>query len=187
VPGAELLTRLASSDERAWSEFYGMVAPQLGKLAAHRGAVDPEDVVQDAMVRFVAVIRANRLRIDSLGDVHAYLNTLVSNLVIDRYRRAKARCSSLMVPLDEFMVPIMPVAPIEVEAREEAAIHAQCRQRALARWNGSEQAKAVYVACVLEGRGVSEVAAELGIPPNTVSQLKRRAIKRARNLAGAAA
>jgi len=178
VTGEGLLSRLASSDDRAWSAFYRIVAPQLGKFAAHRGAVDPEDVVQDAMLRFFTVLREERLRLDTVDDARAYLTTLVRNLVVDRFRRDKARCRDVTVSLDEFMVPVPAVAPLVVEANEALMIREASRRKALVSWGGSERAKSVYIACVIEGRSVGDVAAELGIPSNTVSQMKRRGLDR---------
>lgn len=40
-----------------------------------------------------------------------------------------------------------------------------------------DRSKAIYVACVVDGRSVSEVARMFGIPPNTVSQIKRRGMR----------
>jgi len=182
VTGEGLLSRLASSDERAWNEFYRIVVPQLGKFAERRGAADPEDVVQDAMLRFSTALREGRLHLDTIDDARAYLTTLVRNLVVDRFRRDKARCRDVMVPLDEFSVGVSPVAALRVEAEEELTMRVEARRNAVSRWSGSARTKAVYVACVLEGRSVGEVAAELGIPANTVSQMKRRGLKKARAL-----
>lgn len=187
VVGEGLLSRLMASDECAWSAFYRSVAPQLGKFAEHRGAMDPEDVVQDAMLRFFTVLREERLRLDTVDDAKAYLTKLVRNLVIDRFRRDRARCRDVTVELDEFLVPVPAMAPLIVEANETLAMRVSARERALASWGGSDRAKSVYVACVLQGRSVGEVAAELGIPPNTVSQMKRRGLQKARRLAEAAA
>lgn len=186
VTEEEFLSRLASSDEHAWSEFYRLVAPQLGKFAAYRGAVDSEDVVQDVFLRFFAALREGRMCFGTLDNAQAYLYALTRNLVIDRFRRDTARCRDKMVTLDEFAVAVPPATHYLIETKEELELRTESYQRALAAWSGSERSKIVYVACVLRGRSVAEVAAELGIPANTVSQMKRRGLMKVRQLAATA-
>lgn len=181
--GEETLAKLAASDERAWSEFYRSHAPKLRTYAAHKGAVDPEDIVQEAMIRFVSAVRKPDFRVHTPREFEAYLVALVRSRVIDEYRRQKARCRDLMVELDEFAVPVQPETYHILEGRETREIHARSQSRALETWDCNARTKSIYVACVLDGRPVGDVAREFGVPPNTVSQIKRRGLKKLNALA----
>ena len=181
--GEETLAKLAASDERAWSEFYRSHAPKLRSYAAHKGAVDPEDIVQEAMIRFVSAVRKSDFRAHTPREFEAYLVALVRSRVIDEYRRQKARCRDLMVELDEFAVPVQPETYHILEGREAREIHARSQSRALETWDCNARTKSIYVACVLDGRPVGDVAREFGVPPNTVSQIKRRGLKKLNALA----
>ena len=97
--------------------------------------------------------------------------------VIDDYRRARARCEDRAVGLDEFAVPVPSMTEHIIEAQEAAAERGRMRRRMFSSWRGGNRSKAIYVACVIDGRSVSEVARMFGIPPNTVSQIKRRGMK----------
>ena len=179
----ETLAKLAASDERAWSEFYRSHAPKLRTYAAHKGAVDPEDIVQEAMIRFMSAVRKPDFRVHTTREFEAYLVALVRSRVIDEYRRQKARCRDLMVELDEFAVPVQPETYHILERRETREIHARLQSRALETWDCNARTKSIYVACVLDGRPVGDVAREFGVPPNTVSQIKRRGLRKVNALA----
>ena len=181
--GEETLAKLAASDERAWSEFYRSHAPKLRTYAAHKGAVDPEDIVQEAMIRFVSAVCKPDFRAHTPCEFEAYLVALVRSRVIDEYRRQKARCRDLMVELDEFAVPVQPETYHILERRETREIHARLQSRALETWDCNARTKSIYVACVLDGRSVGDVAREFGVPPNTVSQIKRRGLRKVNALA----
>lgn len=172
------IAAIARSDDRAWTKFYVIYAPIMRTYAAHRGSSEPDDVVQEVMVKFYKAVRDGRFRAKSGGDCAAYMKSLVRTRVIDDYRRARARCGDKTVELDEFAVPVPSMTDYIIDARETAAERARMRRRMFATWRGGDRSKAIYVACVVDGRSVSEVAQMFGIPPNTVSQIKRRGIKR---------
>lgn len=88
-----------------------------------------------------------------------------------------------MVEFDEFAVPVPSMTDYIIDEREAAAERSRMRRRMFATWRGGDRSKAIYVACVVDGRSVSEVARMFGIPPNTVSQIKRRGMKRFQKLA----
>jgi len=185
--GSEFLACLATSDDHAWRMLYRDYVPMLRKLAVRKCVRDPEDVVQDVMVRFLSALREGRVGADGKCNVGAYLVTLAKNRIVDAFRRDRARCRDLTISFDEFMMPTSAITPRLVEIREEILLREQARARALLAWSGSDRSKAVYKACVLQGRSVGDVAKELGISPNTVSQIKRRGIKMVRRFANVAA
>ena len=82
-----------------------------------------------------------------------------------------------MVELDEFAVSVPSMTDYIIDEREAEVERSRMRRRLFATWRGGDRSKAIYVACVVDGRSVSEVARMFGIPPNTVSQIKRRGIR----------
>ena len=177
------IAAIARSDDRAWTKFYVIYAPIMRAYAAHRGSSEPDDVVQEVMVRFYKAVSDGRFHAKSGGDCAAYMKTLVRTRVIDDYRRARARCGDKMVELDEFVVPVPSMTEYIIEAQEAAAERSRMRRRIFSSWRGGARTKAIYVACVVDGRSVSEVARMFGVPPNTVSQIKRRGMRRFQQVA----
>ena len=172
------IAAIARSDDRAWAKFYVIYAPIMCAYAAHKGSSEPDDVVQEVMVKFYTAVRDGRFHAKTGGDCAAYMKALVRTRVIDDYRRARARCEDRMVELDEFAVSVPSMTDYIIDEREAEAERSRMRRRLFATWRGGDRSKAIYVACVVDGRSVSEVARMLGIPPNTVSQIKRRGMKR---------
>lgn len=85
-----LFLRVRRGDEGAWDAFHERILPKLkrefhGQLPqASRGVWSTEDLVQDALVRFLARMKAFEPRHD--GAVRAFLWTIGHNLVRDRAR-----------------------------------------------------------------------------------------------------
>ena len=176
------IAAIARSDDRAWTKFYVIYAPIMCAYAAHKGSSEPDDVVQEVMVKFYKAVRDGRFHAKSGGDCAAYMKTLVRTRVIDDYRRARARCGDKTVELDEFAVSVPSMTEYIIDEQEAAAERSRTRRRMFASWRGGDRSKAIYVACVVDGRSVSEVARMFGIPPNTVSQIKRRGMKRMKDI-----
>ena len=176
------IAAIARSDDRAWTKLYLIYAPILRTYAVHRGSSEPDDVVQEVMVKFYKAVCDGRFHAKSSGDCAAYMKSLVRTRVIDDYRRACARCGDKTVELDEFAVPVPSMTAFIIDGQEAAAERDRMRSRMFASWRGGDRSKAIYVACVVDGRSVSEVARMFGIPPNTVSQIKRRGMKRFQKL-----
>lgn len=177
------MAAIARADDRVWTKFYLTYAPIMRAYAAHRGSSEPDDVVQEVMIGFYRAVCDGRFHAKSGGDCTAYMKTLVRSRVIDDHRRARARCGDKMVEFDEFAVPVQSMTDYIIDEREAAAERSRMRRRMFATWRGGDRSKAIYVACVVDGRSVSEVARMFGIPPNTVSQIKRRGMKRFQKLA----
>ena len=176
------IAAIARSDERAWTKFYVIFAPIMRAYAAHRGSSEPDDVVQEVMFKFYKAIRDGRFHAKSGEDCTAYMKSLVQTRVIDDYRRACVRCGDKTIELDEFAVSVPSMTDYIIDEREAAAERNRMRRRMFASWRGGDRSKAIYVACVIDGRSVSEVARTFGVPPNTVSQIKRRGIRRMKDI-----
>ena len=177
------IAAIARSDDRAWSKFYSIFAPIMRMYAAHKGSPEPDDVVQEVMVKFFKAVSDGRFHAKSSGDCAAYMKSLVRTRVIDEYRRVCARCGDKTIELDEFAVPVPSMTAYIIDEAESAAAREQTRRCMFDSWRGGDRTKAVYLACVVDGRSVSEVAQTFGIAPNTVSQIKRRGMRRFQKLA----
>ena len=181
-----LLVRLASDrtgirDEAGWTRLFEFYAPAIKAFAEERGGNEDEceDVVQEIFMRLVEVLRDGRVKIGGdAGKFRRYLATLVRNELVSRWRRRMVRGEGATVPLDDAEAQAGaiddsdPAAIVDVKwrlARRKAAVEWVLTKTAL-----SAQSKAVYRAYVLEERPIGEVAAEFGIPRNSVSQIKTR-------------
>ena len=181
-----LLVRLASDrtgvrDEAGWTRLFELYAPAIKAFAAERGGNEDEceDVVQEIFMRLVEVLRDGRVKIGGdAGKFRRYLATLIRNELVSRWRRRMARGEGATVPLDdaeaqaEAIDDSDPAMIVDVKwrlARRKAAV-----EWVLTKTTLSAQSKAVYRAYVLEERPIGEVAAEFGIPRNSVSQIKTR-------------
>lgn len=180
-----LLVRLASDrtgirDEAGWTRLFELYAPAIKTFAEERGGEgESEDVVQEIFMRLAEVLREGRVKVGGdAGKFRRYLATLVRNELVSRWRRRMARGEDVRVSFDD------PGAGIEVSVDSDAATIVDVKWR-LARRKAAEewvltktalsaQSKAVYRAYVLEERPIGEVAAEFGIPRNSVSQIKTR-------------
>ena len=180
-----LLVRLASDrtgirDEAGWTRLFELYAPAIKAFAEERGGEgESEDVVQEIFMRLAEVLREGRVKVGGdAGKFRRYLATLVRNELVSRWRRRMARGEDVRVSFDD------PGAGIEVSVDSDAATIVDVKWR-LARRKAAEewvltktalsaQSKAVYRAYVLEERPIGEVAAEFGIPRNSVSQIKTR-------------
>ena len=180
-----LLVRLASDrtgirDEAGWTRLFELYAPAIRAFAEERGSEDEsEDVVQEIFMRLVEVLRDGRVKVGGdAGKFRRYLATLVRNELVSRWRRRVSRGEGLRVSFDDLG------AGIEASVDSDAATIVDVKWR-LARRKAAEewvltktalstQSKAVYRAYVLEERPIGEVAAEFGIPRNSVSQIKTR-------------
>jgi len=178
---------LASPDDRMLTKVYLALAPVMQTYAVRRGSPEADDVVQEAFVKFVISVRAGRFHARTAGDVVAYLKTLVRHRIVDDFRRAQARCQDMMVELDEFAVPVSPTVYHDLDAQDADGIHQRSQQRALAAWKCSDMTKAVFVACVIDGRDIADVADQFGVSCGLVRQIRHRGLKRVRALAAAAA
>ena len=130
-------------------------------------------------MRLAEVLREGRVKVGGdAGKFRRYLATLVRNELVSRWRRRVSRGEGLRVSLDD------PGAGIEATVDSDAATIVDVKWR-LARRKAAEewvltktalsaQSKAVYRAYVLDERPIGEVAAEFGIPRNSVSQIKTR-------------
>ena len=83
-----LTSRLRSGEERAWEEFYDMLAGDLRGYIARLGAKDPDDTLGETMVHLVRDIG----RFDGTdAEIRPWAFRIAHNRVIDAARRQRSR------------------------------------------------------------------------------------------------
>jgi RNA polymerase sigma-70 factor (ECF subfamily) len=134
-----------------------------------RDDAEARDLVQDTYERALRAWPS----LPPASNVRAWMVTILHNLFIDRCRRAKTR--GRVEPLDEVQVaaeaPAAPTPWQDISPEQLAAAIAQL----------PEEFRRVY-ALHSQGRSYDELAAELGIPKNTVGTRLLRARKKLREL-----
>lgn len=163
----------AAAGERG--DFEREVAAHLPAMRARavqlcRGRRDPEDLVQDALVR---AFRAQASQRDP-ERVRGWLLTILTNTFLDALRREKVRPGT--VELDEERA----VAEIEEEPAPWASISMEDVREAVSEL--PDDVRETYKLFALEGRDYAAIAAALDIPKATVGTRILRARKRLREI-----
>jgi len=183
-----LLTRANDGDADALQHLlircHAKLAPVTQRLLGPtlRRRHDPEDVIQDA---FVAAFRtAGRYRFETLGVLEAWLRRVVENRVADLHRAVRTRKRDAR--REESLPPAATSSYPDLAARLAATDSTPSRRAvrketmailltSLARLP-DDQRVAVRLR-FLEGRSVSEVAAELGKSEDNVYSLTYRGLR----------
>ena len=165
-------------DDVAWARFvdmYGPVVHHLVRLLSPGiSDADTDDAVQDVFVKLVNILRSGAYD-PAKGKFRTYLSTLVRRLLIDRYREAAARRRDRQVEInvaEEIAVADDPGA--WMDAKWRIACRMAAERRVMEESALAEQSREVWRLLSAEGLSVKEAARRLGIPPNTVSKIKRR-------------
>ena len=165
-------------DDAAWARFvdmYGPVVHHLVRLLSPGiSDADTDEAVQDVFVKLVNILRSGAYD-SAKGKFRTYLSTLVRRLLIDRYREAAARRRDRQVEIEvaeEIAVEDDPGA--WMDAKWRIACRMAAERRVMEDSALAEQSREVWRLLSAEGLSVKEAARRLGIPPNTVSKIKRR-------------
>ena len=165
-------------DDVAWARFvdmYGPVVHHLVRLLSPGiSDADTDDAVQDVFVKLVNILRSGAYD-SAKGKFRTYLSTLVRRLLIDRYREAAARRRDRQVEIkaaEGMAVEDDPGA--WMDAKWRIACRMAAERRVMEESALAEQSREVWRLLSAEGLSVKEAARRLGIPPNTVSKVKRR-------------
>ncbi len=178
LPGERAVAPTVSDRDRR--AFDAMVAEHLASLRARatqlcRRHVDPDDVIQDALVR------AFRGR-DQLRDharARAWLLSIVTNTFIDALRKQRSRPDQAELPAEApAPVPDEPTEALPWQQLGEAELRA-----AIARL--PDELRETYRMFALENRDYVAIAAAQNIPKATVGTRLLRARKRLRALLAA--
>ncbi len=158
---------VAAADERLVRALHDEhAAPLWGYVVSLTG--DPaaaHDIVQETLLR---AWRTPPSLDPTAGSVRSWLFTVARRLVIDDYRRSRARPETLT---DD--VPDRPGADHGERVVDERVVAAALRQL-------SPEHRAVLVQCYYRGCSVAQAAQVLGIPPGTVKSRTHYALQRLR-------
>lgn len=160
---ADLLRRSRDGDRRAFSELWRRHAPTAVAYARSLGTAppDPEDVVSDAFLSILQLVRAGRGPEERF---RPYLLTTVRNTWLTAARRAPST-----VPLDEVEEPPSGIGTIDVEAMMNSAALVEAFGALPERWQ-----HALWLSEV-EHLPPREIADVLGMRANAVAALTYRA------------
>jgi RNA polymerase sigma factor (sigma-70 family) len=126
---------------------------------------DVEDVLQDV---FFELVEAQRL-VKPIEQIGAWLFRVARNRIIDRFRRKKPEFADLASLED--LLPSPDAGPEAAYARSVLLEEIEAALDEL-----PEEQRFVFVAHELEGRSFRELAAETGVPLNTLLSRKRYAV-----------
>lgn len=157
--------------------FDALVAEHLPALRARaaqlcRTAVDPDDLIQDALVR---AFRA-RGQLKDAGHARGWFLAIVTNTFLDALRRRRVRPGEVELAID-------PPAPTAEHDAPWAALDVEDVRAAVAEL--PEDVRDTYRMFALEGRDYVAIAEALGVPKGTVGSRILRARKRLRELLAA--
>lgn len=136
---------------------------------------DAEDILQDV---FYELVEANRLLMP-IEHVTGWLFRVARNRITDLFRRKKAEPFGEAVSADDDgealrLEDLLPSPDAGPEADYARAVLLDELERAIAEL--PEAQRAVFVAHELEGRSFKALAAESGVPVNTLLSRKRYAV-----------
>ena len=172
----KLSADVTSVSEAAWVRFFDLYVPVMRRFVEWNDKTrDPDDVVQDVLVKLLDAVRRGRYD-PGRAKFRTFLATVIRNHLVSLYRKDAARGAGSNVSIDELLTePSVPASQGDAldlawaRARHEAAVEHVLTKTAL-----SAQSKAVYRAHVLEGRPAGDVAAEFGVTKGNVAKIKFR-------------
>ncbi len=153
-------------------------SPRLGSFIRRRVAdrADAEDILQDVFYEFVDAYRLP----GSIEQVTAWLFRVARNRIIDRFRKKKAQPVSPLaaeseVDQSEYRLDLaLPASNAGPEAEYARSVLLVALQEALA--GLPDEQREIFLAHELEGRSFKEIAAQSGVPVNTLLSRKRYAV-----------
>ena len=173
-----LLVRVKANDQDAWRRQVDLYSP-LVTYWCRRGGASPEDLpdlVQEvfaALAPGLGTYRPDRPRASFRG----WLRGIVKHKLSDHFRRGPALAEG---GSDAFNRVQGVAAAVEPDLSESDAEIAALYRRAIdqIRAQFEERTWDAFWRVAMEGRTPAEVAAELGLSPNTVRQAKSRVLRR---------
>ena len=156
----KLSADVTSVSEAAWVRFFDLYVPVMRRFVEWNDKTrDPDDVVQDVLVKLLDAVRRGRYD-PGRAKFRTFLATVIRNHLVSLYRKDAARGAGSNVSIDELLTE--PSVP----ASQGDALHLA--------WARAPHEAAVDRAHVLEGRPAGEVAAEFGITKGNVAKIKFR-------------
>jgi RNA polymerase sigma factor (sigma-70 family) len=163
-------------DQQSWQEFHDLYESFLRNIARRNGLShdDADELVQEVFAKVFQAIGEFQLDRER-GRFRGWLKTIALRKIIDRRRRRGREVPAVALAAD-------PAAEDPLDAEWDRQYRQHVLEQAMVRvrqavepatWKCFEQH-------TLAGRPAAEVAAELGMKPNTVFQNAARTLKRVR-------
>ena len=174
----KIAVQVTGEREAAWVRFFGLYEPAIKRFVAyHDSAHDPDDVVQEVLMKLVGVLREGRFKPGPVP-FRAYLVTLIRRHLVSLWRKDQARGAGLFVPLEEDSASVPPEVAELIDldwrlAKRRAAVEHVLTKTAL-----SERDRAVYKFYVQERNTIEDTAEKFRLTRNNVSQIKTRIERR---------
>jgi RNA polymerase sigma-70 factor (ECF subfamily) len=174
APAAPPARDLAPAADRAFDALIAEHLPALRARAAQlcRATVDPDDVIQDALVR---AFRA-RGQLKDAGHARGWLLAIVTNTFLDALRRRRVRPGEVELAID----PPAPTAEVDAPW---ARLDVDDVRAAVAEL--PDDVRETYRRFALEGQDYVAIAAALGVPKGTIGSRIVRARKQLRAILAA--
>ena len=179
---AKLAERETGVDQAAWFRFFALYQPVMVEFARIKGAGDDaEDVVQEVFADLAKTFQAGRYAREK-GSFGAYLDKMLRNALISRFRRCSVRPERDEVSITEAEVESTkalqsePSVYIGLDDMEswKLARHKTAVEHILTKTALSEQSRQIYRRLMESGDSCAEVAREMGLAAATVRQVKSR-------------
>ena len=172
----KLSADVTSVSEAAWVRFFDLYVPVMRRFVEWNDKTrDPDDVVQDVLVKLLDAVRKGRYD-PGRAKFRTFLATVIRNHLVSLYRKDAARGAGSNVSFEELLTePSVPASQGDAldlawaRARHEAAVEHVLTKTAL-----SVQTKSVYRAYVIEGRPIDEVEREFGVSRDVIYKIKFR-------------
>lgn len=166
---ADLITRMAAGDQRAFATLYELTAPRLYTLAiaVMRNRDLAQEVLQEA---FISIWRSAESYHVSKGSVQVWLNVIVRNRCIDSLRQRTSRPAEIDLLDWSELISEQPSPLQALQTQHEAADLARCM-------DGLEapQQRALTLA-FFHGLSHRELAEQLDEPLGSVKSRIRRGL-----------
>jgi RNA polymerase sigma-70 factor (ECF subfamily) len=183
-----LLLRLKAKDRDAWHRLVRLYGPVLYSWCRHAGlnAADAEDVGQEVFGAVAAHI--DRFRRDHPGDTfRGWLWTITQNKLRDHWRRGGGRPEAVGGSTAQQALLQIPQeqsgdsAECDLSLEAASVLH---RALEMIRSEVQERTWQAFWRVTVEGRAVSDVAAELDLKPGAIYVAKSRVLRRLREELG---
>ena len=106
------LRDLQSGSDRAWAQFYDLLAPELRAYIVRLGAKDPDDILGETMAH---VFRDISKFLGKPAELRPWTFRIAHNRVIDAARRRKSRPSEVYLDPEIEVSASLSVGPNEVD------------------------------------------------------------------------
>lgn len=174
---ARIVARATGESEESWVRIFDLYQPVICTFARSLGAADDaEDVAQDVFAKLVEAFRSGTYTPER-GRFRNYLATMVRNIVVNNWHKAKAHSAEYHVSIeasDEDILSSPSKTEEIIDAKWQLARRQTAEEHVLTKTALSQKSREIYRSYVKEGRPIAEVAAKFGVSRNSVSQVKTR-------------